>query len=165
MNAKLQRASPANLRPREGGCELPEYRQPSTPTAPSPTGATLGHIPVHIHLTPLQSLGGWLWAWVCKGKGRQEASRERRFQLSFTLYLKFYMPPAYRKVAHSELDSLLEQRARCKHKCQTSAQMEEPKPSGPLIFGTRGTRGVRGEPTALRVTSLRAHGRALGLLS
>lgn len=54
-------------------------------------------------------------ALVLKGNKRQEVTKETWFNVSFTLYLKCYMPPAYMKVAHSEFFSLLEQRARRKH--------------------------------------------------
>lgn len=40
---------------------------------------------------------------------------------------------AYRKVAHSELDSLREHGARCKHKQQMSARMEGSEPRSPAV--------------------------------
>lgn len=140
----------------EQGCKPHQHHSPqhsqrvTLPQLPVQTGATPRHSPAHAHLTaatpftllefkmrhqsvlPRRMALGFGF----KGK-RQEATRETWFKISFTLYLKFYMPPAYMKVAHSEFDSLLEQRARCKHKCQTSAQMEEPEPRSLSVFATR----------------------------
>lgn len=63
-------------------------------------------------------------------KGKHEAGGKERDPVpnSFTLYLKFYMPPAHRKAAHSELDSPREHGAGRKHEHGTSARLEEPKP-------------------------------------
>lgn len=91
-----------------------------TPQLPAQTGAAPRHSPAHTHLTQ-----------QCQSVPPERGSRsqgDRAGSKCFTLYLKFYMPPAYMKVAHSEFDSLRGQRARCKHKCQTSAWTEEPEP-------------------------------------